>query len=752
MHVFWRYLLKGSLLFVLYFVTAKFGLSLGAIAGFATAVWAPAGIAVALLFIWGNKFSPAIFLAAFLVNYSSGAPLIAALAIGVGNALEAIVGVYLLKRFGFHTQLDRVRDVFYLLLLSGVCSALISASIGVTSLFYTGIVTSASFLPALHQWWLGDMMGIIIVAPFIFVFFADFSSLKFQYDKYEAIFLASIVIVTTVLIFFISDIEIIRYLRPFFIVIILIWAAIRFEQQGAILSIVLVSTIVILATIRGYGPFHLQIESKSLLLVQSFLGILSFSILTLAAAVSERRIAYESMKKVNDELEDRVAKRTTQLLHEVEEHKAAKEKLHSSEEKFRAVSETAHESIITANSEGNMIYFSKGAEEMFGYKQEEVLNQPIEMIMPERYREPHRKGMKRYLASGKGIFMGRTIELTGLRKNNKEFAIEFSLAHWKSSEGQFFTAIIRDISDRISAMEEKERLFNLSLDMICTFGFDGYLKEVNPAYSRVLGYTKKELLEMPFWDFIHPEDRGRVKEVLKNMSRGLDLTSFVFRVITKEGKIRWWLSSATPFLSQNIAYAFNKDITDYKLSQENAAKSRHSLNIALEAAKMGTWEINFLDGSSERSYRYNQIFGYDKEPPSWNLDTFLEHVVEEDRGRVRKQLEESSIRGHFKIECRIVRNDDKSIRWILKSGRVIKDEVSKMPLKITGVVSDITEQKVAEEQVVKTSNALQEPFQIVTDFIQKHDKEGDDFTARAVLASDKMKQLIADLLKWYPKI
>src|SRR6266571_2458210 len=105
------YLARVGLLVALYFSTAKLGLLLDAVSGFATAVWPPTGISLVALSLFGSRLWPGIALGAFLVNASAGAPLPAAFGMAAGNTVEALLGAYLLRRVGFHPSLDRLRDV-----------------------------------------------------------------------------------------------------------------------------------------------------------------------------------------------------------------------------------------------------------------------------------------------------------------------------------------------------------------------------------------------------------------------------------------------------------------------------------------------------------------------------------------------------------------------------------------------------------------------------------------------------------------
>src|SRR4030095_9871766 len=127
-----KYASKLAILIIAYFVTARIGLSLDAVGGFATLVWPPSGIALAALLIFGYRYWPGITIAAFLVNLVTGAPPLVALGIAVGNTLEPLLGAYLLNRFtGLHHSLDRLKDVIGLVVFAAIVSTSVSATIGV---------------------------------------------------------------------------------------------------------------------------------------------------------------------------------------------------------------------------------------------------------------------------------------------------------------------------------------------------------------------------------------------------------------------------------------------------------------------------------------------------------------------------------------------------------------------------------------------------------------------------------------------
>jgi PAS domain S-box-containing protein len=161
--------------------------------------------------------------------------------------------------------------------------------------------------------------------------------------------------------------------------------------------------------------------------------------------------------------------------------------LSDSREQFRAVAETANDGVVTSDSEGKIVYFNPAAARIFNYSAEEIVGQPITVIMPARFRDAHRRGFERYLAGGKSTVVGKTIELAGLRKDGSEFPLELSLANWRTDKGLFFTAILRDIAAR-KAMEEQLRAKNELLE-----GQNREVQQANRLKSEFLANMSHEL-------------------------------------------------------------------------------------------------------------------------------------------------------------------------------------------------------------------------------------------------------------------
>jgi len=123
------------------------------------------------------------------------------------------------------------------------------------------------------------------------------------------------------------------------------------------------------------------------------------------------------------------------------------------------------------------------------------------------------------------------------------------------------------------------------------------------------------------------------------------------------------------------------------------------LNLALEAADMGAWDLDLVNDTAIRTIEHDQIFGYDTLLPEWGAKIFLEHILPEDREKVQQKFEKAYETNKLYFQCRILRAD-KKIRWIETYGNVYRDDED-VPIRMLGVISDITERKKAETQLLK---------------------------------------------------
>jgi diguanylate cyclase (GGDEF)-like protein/PAS domain S-box-containing protein len=228
-------------------------------------------------------------------------------------------------------------------------------------------------------------------------------------------------------------------------------------------------------------------------------------------------------------------------------HRQLDDELRKSEARYRTVLDAAFDAIVTITPDGIVRWFNRGAERIFGHRAEEVIGQPVTLLMPERYREHCVAGLHRYLRTGEARVVGGTTELVGLRKDGSEFPMEMSLGETIEEGERLFTGVIRDVTERkgvekaIKESEERFRsLVQNTSDIITILEADGTVRYVSPAVERVTGYKPEEQIGTKAFASVHPDDTERAlsmfAEVLK---RGGLHPPLEFRVLHKDGSWRY---------------------------------------------------------------------------------------------------------------------------------------------------------------------------------------------------------------------
>jgi integral membrane sensor domain MASE1 len=281
---------------VVYFASAKLGLTLAFATENVTAVWPPAGIALAVLVLGGRRLWPGVALGAFVANATTDVPLYTAAGIAVGNTLEAFVGAWLLERARFRPTLARLHDVVALALLAAVASTTIAATIGVASLS-VGDSLSGDVVDTWRVWWLGDMTGVLLVGSWLLVLVARWPHRDLPGRPLEAVALVAGLAGVGLLVFS-SEAPASYVMFP-----LVAWAAIRFLQPGATTAPLLLATIAAAFTANEVGPFVRPSQDDSLLLAQGFSAVTALTALILAAVTDQRTVAERRVRRIADELQ-----------------------------------------------------------------------------------------------------------------------------------------------------------------------------------------------------------------------------------------------------------------------------------------------------------------------------------------------------------------------------------------------------------------------------------------------------------------
>jgi diguanylate cyclase (GGDEF)-like protein len=296
----WQDLAIVTVLAVVYFGAAKLGLRFAFVNPSATALWAPTGITLAAFLIFGFRVWPGAFLGAFFANLTTAGSVLTSIGIATGNTLEGVAGCYLIRRFARGPQVfDRAQDIFKFALLAGMVSTTISATVGVTSLSVGGFADWTMYGGIWRTWWLGDGVGAVLVTPLLLLW-RENPRLNWPREQIIELALLFLGLFLTVWIVFGGRFrsEVKNYPLEYLCIPFLVWAAFRFGRRKAATATCVLAGIAIWGTLNGFGPFSREALNTSLLLVQSFVGIVAVTNLALAAEVSERKRADKRVQQL----------------------------------------------------------------------------------------------------------------------------------------------------------------------------------------------------------------------------------------------------------------------------------------------------------------------------------------------------------------------------------------------------------------------------------------------------------------------
>ncbi|HVN77067.1 MAG TPA: PAS domain S-box protein, partial [Thermoanaerobaculaceae bacterium] len=287
----WRYAVGLAGVALACAVGARLGLQLAFVGPTVSAVWPPSGIALAALVLFGMRLWPGALLGALAAHFQSHVPLAAALCTSAGATVQALVGAWLLRRVaGFDARLDRVRDALALTALAGVVGTAISATFGATGLALLTGVPWSSYPVVWRTWWLGDTVGVLVVAP-VLLTWALAPRRPWspgRWSEFAALLALSVVSIGAVFAGF--------WERLYMIGPLVIWSALRFGQRGTSVVVLLISALGVIGTARGLGPYIRSTPNDSLLALQTFIGFTAATGLLLTAALARRQQAEDAMR------------------------------------------------------------------------------------------------------------------------------------------------------------------------------------------------------------------------------------------------------------------------------------------------------------------------------------------------------------------------------------------------------------------------------------------------------------------------
>ena len=528
-------------LLTLFFLGGVLGKSSAFSAETVALVWLPAGLALAVILLFGYQFWSVVVLGAALFTVGFGHS-IGALTLGtaLGNVTGALLCAFILKRFvQFRASMDRVRDVASFIVLACFMGAGVSAALSVVVLCLGSTVPWPQLWANVGRWWVPNALAVLVVAPFLLTWGTPAAGRLAPKRIGEALLCAAGLVFGTLVSFGWWSFDGVQndplaYLPyPF-----LVWGALRFGPRGATAGTLTLSTIVIYALLRQRGPFVAVNDDESFVLISAYIGVIATSNLFLAAVASERE---QSMR-------------------------AAKE----SEKRYRAVVEDQTDLICRFDLKGDITFVNKAYCAFHGKTARELIGTSFMPSLPNEDREiplsvfatlaPEQPTLsfddKLLSAGGKVVWHQCTIH-----------ALFDEAGH-----PQEYQSVIHDITTRKELEEtlrDREEFFRLISecmnDMIAVIDRDGQRIYNSPSYNTVLGDPTALVGTNSFME-IHPEDRDSIQRIFNETVTTGSGQRAAFRFVRKDGTIRFIESQGSVVRDQmgktNKVVVVSRDITD----------------------------------------------------------------------------------------------------------------------------------------------------------------------------------------------
>ena len=288
-----------------------------------------------------------------------------------------------------------------------------------------------------------------------------------------------------------------------------------------------------------------------------------------------------------------------------------------------------------------------------------------------------------------------------------------------------------DITRRKQAEDERDRLFNLSLDMLCVAGFDGRLQQVNPAWTECLGWTAAELTSRPMLDFILPEDHAATRLVREKIYQGTPVRGFENRYRCKDGSYRWLSWTVHPLMESRQVFSVARDITERKAAVESLRQNEEKYRKIFENVQDVFYQtddrgtIIEISPSIERysGYRRKDLIGQPVEKVYYNP---------EDRGRLLQALLEKGEVVDYEVRLKTAHG---RVVYASVNARLLADAGGK-PGGVEGALRDITERKRVEKELRSKTTFLEAQVDSSPDGILVVDDQG-----RIILRNERMNAL-----------
>ncbi len=421
--------------------------------------------------------------------------------------------------------------------------------------------------------------------------------------------------------------------------------------------------------------------------------------------------------------------------------KSAEEELSMLDKQLKFHVENSPLAVIEWDHEFRIRKWSQEAENIFGWTETEVLGKK-----PGDFNIVHEDDVPLTAELIDELLSGREVKNIS---NNRNYTKDGEIKHCRwfnsamvNSKGELLSvlSLVHDVSEEIrigERMRAADRIFNHSLEMMCIAGFDGYIKTLNPAWTRTLGWSREELMERPFIEFIHPDDRDHALSAGEFMSQGKEINRFENRYRCKDGSYKWLLWNSYNYPDEEIIFGVAHDITESRAMMQELRESEEKYKTLIEISPDAVF-INF-----KNTVIYLNPFA---------VKLFGARVAEDIIGKKPFDLFHPDY--HDAIRERIIRMSEEGIssplleeKILRLNGEIVDVEVTAtlFPYKgetaILVILRDITERKKSENQLRELTSKLEVKVREKTAELNERITELERFREATINRELRMKEL-----------